>query len=242
MPILPLDHPEPLAATLGVMLYPGKDEDSQKRARACAAQFLLADPIRRFHEAGDVLAYEDLLRIASDSTMRLDDLEERLREATAVGNMVKVLFALANANPSLASWGNAAKVAETIAAKHMVAGSRSYLYTARTHFISVAHLWGAWSIRDGRFVSDPDVGYEGWHDFEFFLAEAEMLRWWGQSWRRKGSRSKPPLPAEVWRMPDDWAPPERRSDWPRSGGIPDLRLPVELLADLRETGRPRKAK
>jgi hypothetical protein len=27
MPILPLDHPDPFAATLGVMLYPGADDD-----------------------------------------------------------------------------------------------------------------------------------------------------------------------------------------------------------------------
>ena len=33
MPILPLDHPEPFAATLGVMLYPGTDDDSPKDTR-----------------------------------------------------------------------------------------------------------------------------------------------------------------------------------------------------------------
>jgi hypothetical protein len=35
MPILPLDHPEPFAATLGVMLYP--DEADTPKARAYAA-------------------------------------------------------------------------------------------------------------------------------------------------------------------------------------------------------------
>ncbi len=34
MPILPLEHPESLAATLGVMLDAGEDDASQKRARA----------------------------------------------------------------------------------------------------------------------------------------------------------------------------------------------------------------
>jgi hypothetical protein len=48
MPILPLDHPEPRAATLGVMLYPGEDKADQKCARAYAAQFL-AEPLRLFH-------------------------------------------------------------------------------------------------------------------------------------------------------------------------------------------------
>ena len=40
MPILPLDHPEPFAATLGVMLYPEIDEVDPPKARAFAAQWL----------------------------------------------------------------------------------------------------------------------------------------------------------------------------------------------------------
>jgi hypothetical protein len=34
MPILPLDHPVPLLAALGGMLYPGEADESQQRARA----------------------------------------------------------------------------------------------------------------------------------------------------------------------------------------------------------------
>ncbi|MGC1348018.1 MAG: hypothetical protein WA863_18420 [Methyloceanibacter sp.] len=37
MPILPLDHPEPFTATLGVMLYPATDEKDPPRAHAFAA-------------------------------------------------------------------------------------------------------------------------------------------------------------------------------------------------------------
>ena len=47
MPVLPLEHFEPFAATLGVMLYPGLDEDDQRKARAFAAQWL-ALTVRRF--------------------------------------------------------------------------------------------------------------------------------------------------------------------------------------------------
>ena len=65
MPILPLDHLEPVAATVGVMLYPGEDEDSRRQARASAARHL-AKLLRQFHEAGHTLAYGDLARIASD--------------------------------------------------------------------------------------------------------------------------------------------------------------------------------
>ena len=40
MPILPLDYPEPFAATLGVMLYPGTEEADRPKARAYASQYL----------------------------------------------------------------------------------------------------------------------------------------------------------------------------------------------------------
>jgi hypothetical protein len=42
MPFLPLDHPEPFSATLGVMLYPAVDEADPPKARAYAAQYLAA--------------------------------------------------------------------------------------------------------------------------------------------------------------------------------------------------------
>ena len=240
MSILPLDHPEPHAATLGVMLYPGADEASQRRARAFSAQYL-AEPLRRFHEAGHSLPYEDLARIASDSGVPLDDIEKCWWDGSATGELFKVLFALAHTDPALASLGNATKLAETTAARHKVSGSRSSLYQARRRYGSVAHLWGAWSIRGRRFQWALSVGYEGWHDFQFFLAEAEVLRRWGRSWRPDRKGSKPPLPVRAWRVPEGWEPPESQPGWPRTGGIPGLTLPDDLLRDLREPGRPRKS-
>ena len=65
MPTLPLDHPEPLAATLGVMLYPGTEELEQNAPRA--SQYL-AEPLGQFYESGYSLADEDsLARKARDS-------------------------------------------------------------------------------------------------------------------------------------------------------------------------------
>jgi len=45
MPLLPLDHPDPLAAALGIMLYSGLDDESRRRARAYTTRFL-AEPLR----------------------------------------------------------------------------------------------------------------------------------------------------------------------------------------------------
>jgi hypothetical protein len=185
------------------------------------------------------LAYEDLARIVSDSGFPLDDIEDRWWDGTSTGETFKALFALAHTDPALASWGNATKLIEGLAARHRVPGSRSALYDARRRYGSVAHLWGAWSIRERRFQSDPETGYEAWHDLQFFLAESEILRRWGRSWRPDRVNSEPPLPEEAWHVPDGWAPPERQPGWPQTGGIPALTIPKDLLEGLRRPGRPR---
>jgi len=238
MPILPLDHPEPLAATLGAMLYPGEDEDSRRRARAYTAQ-LLAEPIRQFLEAGGTLAHEQLAQILSDAGVPLGDLEGRWRDGQATGELYKVFFALSNTDPSLASWENAAKLVRSCAAEHDASASRSLLRDICRRYRSVAHLWSAWCIRGRTIRSDLDVGYEGCDDFCFFLAESENFLAWGRTWRPKRARAEPPLPGDAWRVPEGWAPPESQPGWPQTGGIPDLKIPDDLLADLRRPGRPR---
>lgn len=238
---LPLDHPEPFAATLGVMLYPGQDDDSEKEARAYAAQYL-AEPLRSFHEDGHRLAYEDLTRIASDSGWPLDDIKQRWWDGLSTGETFKVLFALAHTDPTLASWGNATKVVKAIAKKSKVHGSRSSLYDARSRYASVAHLWGAFCIREREFKPYPETGYDYLDDFQYFLAEAEILRWWGQSSRPDRDKAEPRLPEETWCVPEGWKPPERQDGWPPTGRIHVLTIPADLLArvQLRPPGRPKK--
>jgi hypothetical protein len=106
-----LDHPEPFAATLGVMLYPATDKIDPPKARAFAAHFL-ADPLKRFHAAGHKLPYDALARIAADAGETLVDLDERWWGGTATGELFKTLLALAITNPELASWNNAIRIAE----------------------------------------------------------------------------------------------------------------------------------
>lgn len=239
MPILPLDHPEPFAATLGTMLYPGEDTADRHKARAFASQYL-AEPLRQFHEEGQRLSYEALQQIALDSGARLDDLDKRWWAATAAGEMFKTYFALANTDPKLASWNKAVELANLVATRQRKSGVRSSLLAFRTQYLTVAHLWGVWSIREGKFPTRPEVGYDGAADFEAFLMEAEILRNWGQTWRAPRSKAEPPLPTEVWRVPEDWRPQTRRPDWPETGKVPALTIPEELLANLKPAGRPRK--
>jgi len=239
MLILPLDYPEPFAATLGVMLYPAADDPDSRKARAYAAQYL-AEPIRQLHETGAILSHEELFRIATDAGERLDDLDKRWWGATVTGEIFKVFFILANTEPTLASWSNAIRVAEVTAARRKVSGARSALRQALSKFKTVSHLWGAWSIRGGEFSPQPEVGYDGYADFQSFLAEAEILRTWGRSWRAARDKAEPPLPEDVWQVPEDWRPLACKPGWPETGAIPRMTLPEDLIRDLKSAGRPRK--
>lgn len=222
------------------MLYPGTGEQDRRKARAFASHYL-AEPVRQFLDAGGTLSNAALGDILTAGGARLDDLDDRWWAATATGQMFKTYFALSKTMPDLASWNNAGRLAEVIAAREKQSGSRSALWDALRRFKAAAHLWGAWCIREGKFSASPEVGYELWDDFQCFLAEAEILRKWGQSWRAPRGKSEPPLPAEVWHVPRDWRPPERKPGWPMKGMIPKLTIPDELLAKLRKAGRPRKS-
>jgi hypothetical protein len=239
MPILPLDHPEPFAATLGVMLYPGTDNDDPLMARAFAARWL-AVPLRRFHDASYQLSYEALAQIAEDGGDVLNDVDKRWWGGTATGELFKAVWALFNTKSKLATWNNAVKIAKLTTPPDKARSSRGALWAARSPFLSVAHLWGAWSIRGYQFKTDPDAKYDGWDDFQSFLAEAEILRDFGQTWLPARAKGKPLLPADVWHVPASWAPPKRQPGWPETGQIPILTLPADLVAKLKSAGRPAK--
>jgi hypothetical protein len=237
MPILPLDHIEPFAATLGVMLYPATDEIDPLKARAFAAQWLAESPYPPVDQKGYRLPYDVLRRLITDGGQLLD-LEERLQGGLMAGDLFKALYALASNHPDLASWENAIRVYELYAARANVSGSRSALWQAKRRFLKVAHLWAAWSIHNGKFQTMPEEGYDGFADFRSFLTEAEILRDFGQNWRHLRAKSEPPLPAEVWRVPEDWSPLAHQPGWPKTGGIPDLALSEDALAVLKTPGGP----
>jgi hypothetical protein len=240
MPFLPLDHPEPFAATLGVMLYPGTNEDERRRASAFAAQWISAS-LREPLEAGVEIPQTLLMRIAADAGAPLTDIQERWWRGTMTGQIFKALYALYCTGEALASWSNAIRLAEHAAQEEGAKAGRSTLWDARSKFLNVAHLWAAWVIREGRFEPRLEVGYDGRADTQSFLTEAEILRQWGQSWIPSRDMAEPPLPVDVWRPPDGWRPPERQPGWPETGGVHALIVPDELLGLLRPAGRPRKS-
>ena len=114
-------------------------------------------------------------------------------------------------------------------------GSRSLQWEARHRFLSVAHLWAARAIREATFDTRPERGHA---DFQLFLAEAEILRDFGQTWRSARAKSEPLLPLDIWKVPENWKPAIRH---PEIAKITVLTLPEDLLSTLKPAGRPRKA-
>ena len=97
MPVLPLSHPEPFAAVLGVMLHPL--EEDKAKAEAFASQYLAA-PLKEFHRRGGKLPYSDLKRIAEGAGQPLTDLKKRWYQATAAGQILKTISVCAIRTPN----------------------------------------------------------------------------------------------------------------------------------------------
>ena len=238
MPILPLSHPEPFAAVLGVMLHPR--EKDQAKAEAFAFQYL-GVPLEEFHRRGGELPRSDLKRIAESGRLLTDlDSEKRWYQATAAGQILKTYFGLCNTDPGLATLENAIKIAERVAGQHGKSGSRSSLQDCWSQYRSVAHLWGAWVLRDRRFMEKPEAGYDYATDFQAFLQESEDLRYWGETWTHSRAKAEPPLQGDNWRVPEDWRAPQRQEGWPDTGKIAMYQIPDEYMSELKPAGRPRK--
>jgi hypothetical protein len=242
LPVLPLDHPDPLAATLGIMLYPGVDEADRKSAASWTLKFLT--PVIAGHRGqGGSIRHDDLIDLVIAGGSELSDVSERNLSGRMTGEIFKTYFALAQTHPDRASWSNAQRIVTHVAGRAGHRAGTTHLKAQRNRHRSVAHLWAAASIREYRFGDDASVGYDGLADFMSFLAEAELLRHWGETWKQPLAKAMPPLSGmDIWRSPDDWSPLPRLAGWPSTGRIPVLTLPDELVDLVRPAGRPKKAR
>jgi hypothetical protein len=150
-----------------------------------------------FFEDGYDLPVDVSRRLLVDAGEPLPDPLERSQEALRIGEAFKVLFGLASSHSELASWSNAIKLVDLMGKRAKARGATTALWRARRRYILVAHLWAAWSIREGKFGALPAAGYDGYDDFQSFLTEAEILRDFGQNWRSRRAKSRPPLPVDV---------------------------------------------
>ncbi len=233
---LPFDQPEPFAATFGVMLYPDESETERRKACAYAAQHL-AEPLKRAIKHGHRPSYDTLAWVATTGGKRLGDLDRWMRDGIWLGELTRIYYLLSYRHPHLASWENAARILEKTTGPR--GGSRSMFMDAKKRMRSVAHLWGAFAIRGFRFKQIPVIGYDYRDDFEYFLADAQMLKKWGLNWKPKRAKAGSPLSDTMYELPGFWLP-HQRAGWPPVGGLTSADLDENLLEGLRPAGRPRK--
>lgn len=239
MPYLPFDHPEPFAATLGVMLYPGADE--REKAEAFAAHYL-AGPLKEALSKDVAVDPQVFVQVATSGGVVLDDLDKRWGEGRVMGEVFKIVIALYGTDPNLTSWNNAYSLVTDHAGRHQTRAGLTQLKDIKTRFVSVAHLWAAWQIRGGKFKAHTEVGYDLFADFQSFIEEAEALRKWGQTWTPTRHKAVPILPDDVWQAPKNWQPIARHPGWPDTGRVPRLTLSEEQIIGLKPAGRPEKTK
>ena len=207
MPELPIngDNTEIFATTLGIMLYPGLDEDERAKAAAFTSQ-VLAKPLKSFTKNGGQVSPEFMLELATNSGVHLDDVEKRWRSGSLVGDHILTMATLCMSHPEYASQENAIKIMEDAYSKAKMPGVRSTILNAVKQFSTVAHLWGTLCIR-GNFVTETDQTGDWAHrGFMQFLAEAQNLLKMGQEWERPGVKhgKKTMMDAGAWRVPVDW--------------------------------------
>jgi hypothetical protein len=238
MPYLPLEHPLPLVATFGVMLFPGADPVERANAAAYADHHLKT-ALRTFVDDGGVLSPDLTQHLLRES--ELPKNEEKLRlGGVAAGNLLKALVGLISQTPHLASWNHAVHVVEKACQGTGIPASRGYLWEAKSRYLPVIHLWCAYCIREAKLVHEPAQGYDINTDFQFFLQEAETIRQFVSQWRQDRDKAEPLLPKEGYQVPPGWNPPEHRTGYPSSAGkLYFYSLDTALTDGLRAGGRPK---
>lgn len=237
---LPPDHPEPFAALLGRMLYPGPTEREQRRAETYASQYL-TEPLRQFYACGGTLSQEALLRIATGAPEILDDLEDRWWAGQATGEVTKILIALFISDRKLATWKNATRIVEAETGTEP-GTSRSTLMEYRRQFRPVAHLWAAWQIREGVFTADNPDADSLPADVCKFVGMAERIRQWGQKFTPDRAKAKPLFGEDMLVAPDFWLEQQNIANWPPEGTLPMVTALSKHLEMLNPAGRPKRKK
>ena len=216
MPYLNLTGGEPWAETWGVMLFP---DDEAKRRAFIAGLWLGFCPIYERAGAGEPMPRSVLISVmeaAAATAVEREEISDRRYKGLAAGDLLKVLLAIAQTEPKLASWNAAARLLQWQTRK-----SRAYLYETRRVFLPVIHLWAAYILRDQRLHADESREYRAIDDVQIFIAEAMALLQWGTRFKLGRKKAEPTLnrqKVDFWTPPPDWSPPIARP--PASHGGP----------------------
>ena len=230
MPFLNLTAGEPWAKAWGVMLFP---DDEPKRRAYIARLWAGFYPIFEEANVGERVPRPVLLSImkATAATPIDDgDLRARYYEGIAAGEQLKVVAAIAQSQPKLASWNATSRLIE-----QQTGRSRAFLYQARRKFLPVIHLWAAYILRGGQIRGDDACDYTALDDVGVFVTEAMALLQWGTRFKLDRKKAEPILErkkVDFWVPPPGWQPPTPKPDWPRDGRVPVPMLAAEWLGRL----------
>jgi len=223
VPYLNIRTDEPAVEIWAVILFP---DDERRRQAYVARLWERFYPVYEEAKLGEPVGRSVLLSImrtaAAVDSIAKAEIGTRYWEGMLAGEQLKVLSAIAQSQPSRASWNAASK---------LVAGqtgsSRAVLYRARGKFLPVVHLWAAYILRGQQFAGDAARGYTALDDIGVFVTEAMALLQWGTSFKLDRKGAGPILDrgtVDFWVPPPDWSPPAFKAGWPRDGrlGVPTL--------------------
>lgn len=233
---LPIFHCDVSGSLLGVMLFPNDLEKAQSYAAKLLARGPLQDYLRAGYDFSQARHISLLDALSGDVSNR--EIATQNLHGKRVGETVKALWALICDRPDIASWDAAIFVLEDAASEVGLRAGRSTFRADLSEMRSVLHLWGAFALRDYKFLADSSVGYTGLDDLGALMTEAMAL--WQQlcAWRDGRNRIDDEyLSGEVFGPWADWEPHERRPGWPDTGGIYARSLPADRVPTRRRPGR-----
>jgi hypothetical protein len=248
VPLIPVFNDELATSVRSIIVFP----NDLAKAEAYASWMLLrgtshlnrSSPVKEFLKEGyqiDPLAVADLSQRAAEHAESYKDAIRASHDGTVVGEIIKTLWALICTDPHTASMNIAMPTVENYAAANGLKTGVSTMHAYLGEFRKVLHLLGAWSIRGRRFTTDTAVGYDGINDLYSFLAESEKLLRELKNWATtSGSHHQHLSGDDFYRVPSDWWPPERQTGWPKTGGIPDIKVHAGIVPAHRKRGRPRR--
>jgi hypothetical protein len=98
---------------------------------------------------------------------------------------------------------------------------RASIWTYLRQMQPALHLWGAWVMRGGRFITDSDSGYDYYTDCGALMTEAMALLRELRLWRESTNDQDKLLTGEMIEPWSDWQPHQWRNGWPVTGVLAD---------------------
>jgi len=150
MPLVPIFNSEPFTSVLGVMRFPNELE----KAETYAAWSLARGPLRRLSEQGVDVDPNFVLKIgerASQIATLADEVKKAEVAGTAVGAITTAMVRRILRHPKQATWERA--IRDVRNNDDGLPSGRPLLMDYRRQMNKVAHFWGAYYDRGGRYGS-----------------------------------------------------------------------------------------